>query len=57
MSRCYAMWGKVDAALDSLQQAIELNPDYREQAKTDADFAGMRQEERFQALLGERESV
>ena len=51
------MWGKVDAALDSLQQAIELNPDYREQAKTDADFAGMRQEERFQALLGERESV
>ncbi len=44
----------MDAAFDSLQRATELNPDWREQAKTDADFDGIRQDERFLALLGQQ---
>jgi len=50
---CYALWSRVETAIENLQQAIELNPKYREKAKTDADFDGIRQDERFRALVGE----
>ena len=50
---CYAGWGKLEESLENLQQAIELNPEYRERAKTDADFDGIRRDARFQALVGE----
>jgi tetratricopeptide (TPR) repeat protein len=54
-ARCYALWGKVDEALASLQRAIELDPKYQEQAKTDTDFDGTREDERFRQLLEEDE--
>ena len=49
---CYARWGNLKESLENLQQAIELNPGYGETAKTAAGFDGIRQEVRFQALLG-----
>jgi tetratricopeptide (TPR) repeat protein len=51
-ARCFALWDKVEEAVANLQRAIELNPDkYREMAKTDADFDGIRGDGRFQALM------
>ncbi|NJP10063.1 MAG: tetratricopeptide repeat protein [Leptolyngbyaceae cyanobacterium RU_5_1] len=50
-ARCCAQWGKTEAAIESLRRAIELNPECREWTKTEADFDGIREDERFQALL------
>ena len=50
---CFALLGKLEKAIENLQQAIELNPEYREMAKTDTDFDVIRQDARFQALVGE----
>jgi len=50
---CSALLGKPEEAIENLQRAIELHPHYREMAKTDADFDGIRQDARFQALVGE----
>ncbi len=48
-----ALLEQIDLALEQLQQAIALDPEYREMAKTDTDFDGIRQDERFQAVLQE----
>ena len=49
---CYALEGNVDLAIENLQQAINLNPnEYREAAKTDSVFDGIRGDNRFQALI------
>jgi len=49
---CYALQGNADLALDNLQRAIELALDQcRELAKTDEEFANLRDDPRFQALL------
>ncbi len=49
---CFALWDKVEEAVANLRRAVELNPDkYREMAKTDADFDGIRGDRRFQALV------
>ena len=51
-ARCYALNGDVDLALESLQQAIELNADKsKEAAKTDFAFEQIREQEAFQALV------
>ncbi|NJO19629.1 MAG: tetratricopeptide repeat protein [Spirulinaceae cyanobacterium RM2_2_10] len=48
----YALQGNAPLALDHLQRAIELAPKkYRDMAKTDADFASLRDQPRFQALV------
>ncbi|MBN3926366.1 tetratricopeptide repeat protein [Nostoc sp. NMS4] len=48
----YALQGNIEQALENLQQAINLSPDkYREMAKIDSDFDGIREDERFQALI------
>jgi len=39
-------------AIASLQRAIELNASYQEEAKTDTDFDGIRDNEQFQSLVG-----
>lgn len=48
---CHALEGQNDDAIANLKQAIDLDPKYREIAKTDADFDGVRSDDRFQALL------
>lgn len=48
----YALQGNIEQALENLEQAINLNcEEYREMAKTDSDFDGIREDERFQALI------
>jgi hypothetical protein len=46
--------GDADAAFDSLQRALELDPDLRQAARTDADLASLREADaaRFARLTG-----
>ncbi len=51
-SRCYALQGKIDLAIENLRQAINISPDeYREVAKTDSELNSIRADERFLALI------
>ncbi len=50
---CYGLQEKVGLAIETLQQAIAFDPKKRELAKTDPDFDRIRNDERFQALVGE----
>lgn len=47
----YSITGKTQDCLDSLSQAIELNPKNRLQARTDNDFQSMVDDPRFTELL------
>ena len=47
----YAITGKTQDCLDSLTQAIELNPKNRLQARSDNDFQSMVDDPRFTELL------
>ncbi len=49
---CYGLQKNIDLAIAILQQAINLNSKYREMAKTDLAFDGIRQDDRFQSLIG-----
>jgi len=48
---CYGLQKDVVKAVEFLQQAIGLNPKYREYTKTDSDFDGVRDDERFRAVV------
>lgn len=48
---CRALQGHVELAIDSLKQAIEINPNFRKQAKTDADLESIRNSVRFPEIL------
>ena len=50
---CYGLQQNIELAIETLQHAIALDSKYRELAKTDSDFDGIRQDERFRALIGE----
>jgi tetratricopeptide (TPR) repeat protein len=51
-SRCYALQGNNDLAIESLQEAIHLNSDKcKEAAKTDPSFDRVREDERFNQLI------
>jgi len=50
---CYGLQGKIELAIETLQQAISLDSKYQDMAKTDSDFDGIRNDERFRALIGE----
>ena len=50
---CYALQRQVELAVDNLQQAINLNPQYQEQAKTDIDFDDIANEPHFQKLVSQ----
>jgi tetratricopeptide (TPR) repeat protein len=45
--------GKTDDALAYLEKAIEGDKKYREMAKTDEDFDNIRDDPRFEKLIGE----
>ncbi|MGB7056667.1 MAG: tetratricopeptide repeat protein, partial [Geitlerinemataceae cyanobacterium] len=49
----YAMQQNLDAAISHLQKAIDLDPKYRDMAKTDTDFDCIRDCDRFLKLLDE----
>ncbi len=51
---CYSFQGDIQTAVETLQQAITLDAKYREMAKTDSDFDGIRDDRRFQALIQEQ---
>ncbi|MEH2240748.1 tetratricopeptide repeat protein [Nostoc sp.] len=49
---CYALQGNIKQVLENLQEAINLSPDkYRLMAKSDSDFDGIREDERFKSLI------
>ncbi|NJR58953.1 MAG: tetratricopeptide repeat protein [Cyanobacteria bacterium CRU_2_1] len=50
---CYGLQRDVEQAINYLQTAIDLDPKWREMAKTDRDFDAVREDDRFQALMGE----
>ncbi|MGD1932517.1 MAG: tetratricopeptide repeat protein [Leptolyngbyaceae cyanobacterium] len=55
---CYGLQGKVEPALEYLQQAIQLSPEkYRELAQTDTDFDLIRDDPQFQALIAVENKV
>jgi tetratricopeptide (TPR) repeat protein len=47
----YALQDNINLALENLSRAIELNPKWREEAKTESDFDNIRNDARFQELL------
>jgi len=50
-ANCYSLQNNVALAIDCLQQAIALEPELREGAKSDVDFDPIRGNDLFQALL------
>lgn len=48
---CYAVQGNVDLAIKNLQWAIDLDPTFREKAKTSSDFDAIQKDERFKKLM------
>ena len=50
-ANCYSLQNNVALAIDCLQQAIALDPELREGAKSDVDFDTIRGNDLFQALL------
>ncbi|MEO1209780.1 MAG: tetratricopeptide repeat protein [Cyanobacteria bacterium J06638_20] len=54
---CYRFWNKLEEAFENLQHSIQVDSNYREMAKTDTDFDGIREDERFRRLVeGEEEN-
>ena len=51
----YALQNKIDLVLKNLEQAIRLNPEYREYIKTDSDFDAIREDKRFKELIEGKE--
>ncbi|ELS03868.1 tetratricopeptide repeat protein, partial [Xenococcus sp. PCC 7305] len=47
----YSLQNNVDLAIENLTQAINLNPEYREMAKTDSDFDNIREKPNFKSLI------
>lgn len=50
-AECYALIEEVNLAIENLQHAIQLNPEYRQKAKVDPDFDQIREDERFKNLI------
>jgi len=49
---CYALQGYLDQAIDNLRKAIDIAPHHsRREAKHNPDFDGIRDDERFRALV------
>lgn len=48
---CYAIKSDIEKTFEFLHQAIELNPEYRERAKTESDFAILHNDSRYRSLL------
>ena len=49
---CYALQNNLEKSLEKLSQAINLDSQCREDAKTDTDFDQIRSDRRFQDLIG-----
>jgi len=55
MACAHALTGDAGQACEWLQKAVELDEKYREMARHDADFHGIREDGRFKALVGNDE--
>jgi tetratricopeptide (TPR) repeat protein len=53
----YALTGKKQEALDHLRRAVELDPEFRDNALTDSDLDSIREEPEFSAIAGETSSA
>jgi tetratricopeptide (TPR) repeat protein len=53
----YALTGKKQEALDHLRRAVELDPEFRDNARTDSDLDSIREEPEFSAIAGETSSA
>jgi len=53
----YALTGKKDEALAHLRRAVELDPDFRDNAVRDPDFDAIRDEPEFSAITGQTDSA
>ena len=51
IARNYSKIAFTDRAIEYLQKAININPEYREKAKNDSYFDTLREEERFKKLV------
>jgi tetratricopeptide (TPR) repeat protein len=50
-AECYAIIQKGDLAIKDLEEAIQLNPEYKTKAKTNNYFDEIREDERFKKLI------
>jgi tetratricopeptide (TPR) repeat protein len=50
-AECYAIIQKGDLAIKDLEEAIQLNPEYKTQAKTNTYFDEIREDERFKKKI------
>ncbi|MEB3233375.1 MAG: tetratricopeptide repeat protein [Leptolyngbyaceae bacterium] len=50
---CFSLMKQFDQSLELLEKAIQLDAKYREMAKTDEDFAALREDGRFWEIVGE----
>lgn len=48
---CYALQQEVDLAVHNLQEAIQLNSQYREEVLSDINFTAIKQDAKFQSLF------
>ncbi len=48
---CHALQGNSDRAIAELEKAIKLNPQFKDSAKNDSDFASLSEQKNFQKLL------
>lgn len=47
----YSLTNQIDLALETLQQAINLEPEVKESAETDDDLENIRSDQRFDAII------
>ena len=50
-ARCYALQNNIESAIENLQQALNVCPQYLQIMQINSDFNKIRFDERFQALF------
>ena len=53
----YALTGRKPEALEHLSRAIELDPEFRDNARTDSDFDSIRDDPEFSAIAGQADAT
>jgi len=53
----YALTGRKQDALEHLRRAVELDPEFRDNARTDSDLDSVRDDPEFSAITGQADSA